>query len=72
MTRFSSVPIGSIVMRIRSPGLSVKSLGGTIPVPVSSKHPAGKNCRCQSEQLGHPQLLHDVARNCTAIFTQEP
>ena len=33
------VPIGSMVMRISSPGCSVNSSGGTIPVPVSKKHP---------------------------------
>ena len=41
-TLFSSVPIGSMVMRILSPLASVKVLGGTIPVPVIRKQPLRK------------------------------
>ena len=41
-TKLTSVPIGSMLMRISSPRASVKSSGGTIPVPVSKKHPWGK------------------------------
>jgi hypothetical protein len=33
-TSFSSVPMGSMVIRIWSAWASVKVLGGTIPVPV--------------------------------------
>ena len=38
----SSVPIGSMVMRTSSPACSVKSSGGTMPVPVRSRQPSGK------------------------------
>ena len=41
-TSFSSVPMGSMVMRIRSPAAKVKESGGTMPVPVSRKAPKGK------------------------------
>jgi hypothetical protein len=31
-----------MVMRISSPGFKVNESGGTMPVPVSKKHPCGK------------------------------
>ena len=39
---FVNVPTGCMVMRISSPEAKVNPLGGTIPVPVIRKHPAGK------------------------------
>jgi hypothetical protein len=39
VTLFIKVPMGSIVIRISSPASSVKSSGGTMPVPVSRKQP---------------------------------
>ena len=41
-TTFVSVPIGGTLMAMVSPGRSVKSSGGTTPVPVNSTHPRGK------------------------------
>ncbi len=41
-TRFSSVPIQSIVILMRSPCASVNSSPGTMPVPVMRKAPSGK------------------------------
>jgi hypothetical protein len=38
-TEFTRVPTVSILMRITSPVASEKESGGTIPVPVSRKHP---------------------------------
>ena len=37
------MPIPSIVIRTRSPGLRLKSSGGTIPVPVNKNDAGGKN-----------------------------
>ena len=41
-TWFTNVPISLIEMRISSPLCKVNESGGTIPVPVSRKHPCGK------------------------------
>src|SRR6185436_5487509 len=41
-TTLSSVPIGGMVIAMASPASSVKSSGGTTPVPVSSTAPCGK------------------------------
>jgi len=41
-TTFTSVPIGSMVIRISSPWSNVNESGGTIPVPVKRKQPLGK------------------------------
>ena len=38
-TKFTRVPTPVIEMRISSPRLSVNESGGTMPVPVSRKHP---------------------------------
>lgn len=45
-TTFSRVPMGSMLIRIKSPLANVNESGGTMPVPVIRKAPAGKRlCR---------------------------
>ena len=41
-TSFTNSPRGAAVILTTSPGNKVKSFGGTMPVPVNRKAPAGK------------------------------
>lgn len=41
LTKFTKFPIASIEILISSPECKVKSLPGTMPVPVITRHPLG-------------------------------
>ncbi|AHG89668.1 protein kinase [Gemmatirosa kalamazoonensis] len=64
-TLFTSAPIPSISIRTSSPLASVKSSGGTIPVPVSSTAPRGKLVSRNS----HAASSSGVRRICASVVS---
>src|SRR5579859_198955 len=73
-TKLMRVPISPMEMRISSKSCKVNASGGTMPVPVSKKHPAGKTLsrnRYSTRVLGSRFMLSRlVAPRNTQMFSR--
>ncbi len=71
-TVFSSVPRPSIVIRTTSPGWSVNSSGGTIPVPVSRTTPSGKDWSRPSQEISSSNVRASCEEEVVPEKAEEP